>query len=104
MIKFKSYRSENDKLMRITVQGHAGYGEEGTDIVCAAVSTAVWMAFRGIEEQNLAEVRTVEEEALIDCSVSEERSEAADAILNSLILTVYELAKQYPKNIFLLEA
>ncbi|MFR7477837.1 MAG: ribosomal-processing cysteine protease Prp, partial [Acutalibacteraceae bacterium] len=26
-----------------TVKGHAGYSEEGSDIVCAAVSSAVYM-------------------------------------------------------------
>ncbi|MBR3687242.1 MAG: ribosomal-processing cysteine protease Prp [Clostridia bacterium] len=37
MIKTEFSRCEGDWL-RLRIDGHAGYGEEGNDIVCAAVS------------------------------------------------------------------
>ena len=37
MIKAKFSRCE-DGYIRLQIDGHAGYGEEGDDIVCAAVS------------------------------------------------------------------
>ena len=35
---------------RFVVSGHAGYAENGKDIVCASVSSAVQMAINGITE------------------------------------------------------
>ncbi len=101
MIKFAIYRGKGDKVTRLAIKGHSGYAEKGFDIVCAAVSTALWMAIKGIEDQGLAEVSYEQDDAFVDCRLSEQRDSAADAILNSLLLTVNELAKQYKKNIFL---
>ncbi len=102
MIKFGIYRnSESEKITRLVIKGHAGYAEEGYDIVCSAVSTSLWMAIKGIEEQKLAGVAYEQDDAYVDCSLTGEREEAADAILNSLVLTITELAKQYRKNVFI---
>ena len=35
---------------RMTVQGHAGYGEKGKDVVCAAVSALVYALVATLEE------------------------------------------------------
>ena len=35
---------------RVTVQGHAGYGEKGQDVVCAAVSALVYALIGTLEE------------------------------------------------------
>ena len=36
-----TFRMEGDRITGFTVQGHSGYAEEGSDIVCAAVTSAV---------------------------------------------------------------
>ncbi|SFB16464.1 ribosomal-processing cysteine protease Prp [Clostridium frigidicarnis] len=38
MIKAK-FLKKNDKLVAVTLKGHSGYAEEGSDIVCAAATT-----------------------------------------------------------------
>lgn len=101
MIKFGVYRNESGKITRLAIKGHAGYAPSGEDIVCAAASTALWMAIKGIEEQELAGVSYEVDDGFVDCFLTGERKEAADAILNSLMLTMHELAKQYRKNIFI---
>ncbi len=101
MIKFAVYRNKSGKITRLQIKGHAGYAEEGFDIVCAAVSTALWMAIKGIEEQKLAGLSYEEEDGFVDCFLTDEREEAADAILNSLMITIHELARQFKKNIFI---
>ena len=41
---------------RMTVQGHAGYGEKGKDVVCAAVSALVYALIATLEEtENIRE-------------------------------------------------
>lgn len=38
MIKSK-FLLDGDKLIAVTIKGHAGYAEEGSDIVCASATT-----------------------------------------------------------------
>ena len=51
---------DSDRVVReLKLTGHAGYGEEGQDIVCAAVSALVFSAYNSIEtftEDDLREV------------------------------------------------
>ncbi len=101
MIKFAIYRNSDNKISHLCIKGHAGYAEKGFDIVCAAVSTALWMAIKGIEEQELAGVSYEEDDGFVDCFISDGREPSADAILNSLVTTVTELARQYRKNVFI---
>ncbi len=103
MIKFTIDRNSEGKITHLQIKGHAGYAEEGYDIVCSAVSTALWMAMKGIEEQQLAGITYEQDEAFVDCYLTGEREEAADAILNSLLITIFELAKQFKKNIFIVQ-
>ncbi len=97
MIRFLIGRNGEGKITHLQIKGHAGYADEGYDIVCAAVSTSLWMAMKGIEEQGLAGITYEEDDGFVDCYLTGEREEAADAILNSLIITIFELAKQYKK-------
>ena len=36
----------------VTMEGHAGYGKKGSDIVCAAVSTLLYVQVRLLEKQD----------------------------------------------------
>ena len=100
MIKFAIYRSGDGEISRLQIKGHAGYAEKGYDIVCSAVSTALWMAMKGIEEQELAALSYTEEDGFVDCYIGERKAEA-DVILKSLEITILELAKQFKKNVFI---
>ena len=103
MIKFKAVRNDQGKIVRITVKGHSGYAEIGHDIVCAAVSTACQMAVNGIEAQRLSKVSYKVEDGFLDCEISPERDKGADVLLESLMITIYEIAEQYKKYLFITE-
>ena len=36
-----TFSLQEDKILAVDILGHAGYAEEGEDIVCAAISSAV---------------------------------------------------------------
>lgn len=38
-----TFSSQEDKLLSVDILGHAGYADEGEDIVCAAISSAVML-------------------------------------------------------------
>ena len=40
----------DDTIISFELSGHSGAGEEGTDIVCSAISSAVYMAANTIIE------------------------------------------------------
>ncbi|MGM9550650.1 MAG: ribosomal-processing cysteine protease Prp [Clostridia bacterium] len=103
MIKFKVEKSESGKIVSIEVNGHSGYAECGSDIVCAAVSTAVQMTLNGIEEMKLADISYSVNDGYLVCEIPEDREYGADLLLNSLMITIYEIAKQYKKYLFILE-
>ena len=103
MICVKVKRSADGKIVRLEVKGHAGYAECGYDIVCAAVSTACTMAINGIEAQNLAKLTYKESDGFLECDIPEIREKGADVLLDSLMMMIYEIAKQYKKYLFILE-
>ena len=95
MIKFTTVLNTDGSIRRFTVNGHSGFAESGEDIVCAAVSSTVWMTINGIEKQNLARLSYEERDGFVDCIVEEKFSDGADVLLNSLVMFITELSGQY---------
>lgn len=100
--------SPNDRIDGFCSSGHSGYGEEGTDIVCAAISAAVQLAITTIVDVLgvNAKVRVHEEEARITMklpSSCEDSEESVQAILAGLMLTLCSLRDDYPDNIEVME-
>lgn len=98
MIEFKTVKNAEGQIIKFVVSGHSGYGEEGTDIVCASVSSAVWLTVNGIEAQNLGELDYKSSDGFVECTIYN-RKDSADALLKSLELFVLELSGQYKENI-----
>lgn len=95
MIKFTAVLNTEGKITQFTVDGHSGFAESGSDIVCASVSSAVWLTINGIEKQNLAQLSYEERDGFVKCTVSKKYSDGADILLNSLVMFITELAGQY---------
>ena len=103
MIKFTTVKNIDGSIRRITVDGHSGFADSGEDIVCAAVSSTVWMTINGIEKQNLARLSYEDRDGFVDCIVEEKFSDGADVLLNSLVMFVAELSGQYEEFLKLSE-
>lgn len=80
---------------RFTIQGHSGSAEQGQDIVCAAVSSAAYMAVNTITEILGQKVDAEVSDGYMKISLSGS-NEAASDILRGLELHINELAKDYP--------
>ena len=88
--------------------GHSGYGEEGTDIVCASVSAAVNLAITTIVDVMgvKAKVKVKEDEARITLKLPascEDQEETAQTILEGLMLYLCSLRDDYPDYIEVME-
>lgn len=88
------------RVLGFRIRGHAGWGEEGTDIVCAAVSSAAYMAANTITEVLTVtplSLRVEEGEMLLRL---EERDEPiCRTLLAGLRLHLSGLEEQYPAHI-----
>ena len=98
---------QNGRITGFCCQGHGGYGEAGTDVVCAAVSTAVNFAectLNDVLGAN-AKVRVNDEEARVTLTLpaSCEDEEAVQAVLTGMMLTLSALRDEYPDYIEVLE-
>ena len=97
MIKFTTVADTDGKITQFTVDGHSGFAESGADIVCASVSSVVWLTINGIEKQNLAKLSYEERDGFVSCTISEKSGSGADVLLDSLVMFITELESQYKK-------
>ena len=99
--------TEGERITGFSVSGHSGYGEAGTDIVCAAISAIVTMAEATINDVcgAKAKVRVKDEQARITLTLptSCDEEDAVQAVLSGMMLTLLSLREDYPDYIEVLE-
>lgn len=99
--------NENGRITGFCCAGHSGYAEKGTDIVCAAVTSAVRMAETIINDVcgARAKTRVHEQDARITLTLpaSCEEEETVQATLTGLMLTLCQLRDDYPDYIEVME-
>ncbi len=101
MITITVQYTETGHMIGFTTTGHAEYNEEGSDIVCAAVSALTQTALLGLlQYAGPSDVQyTVQKGQL---AVQLKRScQEADIILNTMVLGLEEIARQYDTYVVL---
>ena len=88
----------NNRLTGFEIKGHAMFAESGKDVVCAAVSSAAYMAANTVTEIIGARAKATATDGAMLLEVSEECDKCL-AVLKGFELHVTELSKQYPQNI-----
>lgn len=79
------------------ISGHAGYGTQGNDIVCAAVSSCTMLVCNAVTENFGADAQVRVEENRITMRLNE-RSEAAEQLIAAFYEHLGEISSQY-KNV-----
>ena len=90
-----SFKSRNGALCGFTLSGHAGAGTSGNDIVCAAVSSAAFMAVNTITEILGCDIEAETDDGFMDITLVG-GSPAASDIVSGFKLHIEQLAEQYP--------
>ena len=89
----------SDGFRSVRIAGHSGYSEEGSDIVCAAISAMANYFCNAAESFGAkAEVRTDEEKGILSWKLLAPCSEAV-RLAEALCQEVEELEKQYPRYV-----
>ena len=99
--------NHDGRINGFSVSGHSGYAEEGSDIVCAAVSSAVQFAECTINDVlgNHANVKMNQDEPRITLTLPAacDDEDAVQAVLTGFMLTMCSLRDDYPDYIEVLE-
>ena len=82
----------------IEISGHANYDEFGKDIVCASVSSVIMTAVNSIMNIDNSSISYVDDGNKIIIKKLND-NEIVDKLLNTMILILKDLEKQYKKNI-----
>lgn len=87
-----------------TVCGHSGYADEGSDIVCAYISSACELILNIIVDELCSDVKTniVSENAFIELEIMQTEKNMLNAKLISSVMRGFsrqmkEFSKQFPK-------
>lgn len=99
-----TFRMRGPRITGFRAEGHSGYAEEGSDIVCAAVTSVVRLAectvndVLGLE----APVKVDRGNTVIDLSIPEglgpQQEETCQTLLAAMMVYFTELHTEYPDN------
>ena len=101
MIRVTYYRQYN----RVTVEGHAGSGPEGHDLVCASASALALTLAGNVSYMEAQEaVRNVgikleEGNAEVQCTAYRRYKDSVEQIFRAICVGFELLATKYPENI-----
>lgn len=100
MIKAKFFHSKSGAPTGFNISGHSGYAQNGSDIVCASVSSAAYMVANTITE--IIGVKadiTVDDNGSMVLNIPQGSADKTKDILLGFELHIKSLSEQYPKNV-----
>ncbi len=84
-----------------TFKGHADFDVVGRDIVCSAVSVLFINTFNSIEKFTNDKPSTLQEKDFIKVTFPDSLSDKSKLLLDSMMLGLVEISKNYRENISL---
>ena len=105
MTKVEIFR-KNGNIIGYKASGHSGYSEQGSDIICSAISTSLQMTLIGIQEVLKLKVDFKINDGFLDVdlkNISQDKLTQTNILTEAMAIFLKELAKQYPKYIRLVE-
>ncbi len=98
MTKAIIYKNSQGEIVGFKTKGHAGYAEEGSDIVCAAVSMLVINTINSIDlfTDTKCDVLADEENAVIELTVVSNESKETQVLLKALELGLTQTSAGNP--------
>lgn len=96
MTTIEIFKNPSGQYTGITTTGHANYAEQGSDIVCAAVSGIVQGIALGIDKYSKI---TDFEKKSGRLKIVFYPNDNTEVLIQTLILSISDLEANYPKNI-----
>lgn len=92
------FQIDDNRLTGFEISGHSGFALEGSDIVCAAISSAAIMAANTVTEIIGGKADITENEGYLRFSLIDTDIESVK-VLEGLRLHLMQISEQYPDNI-----
>lgn len=87
----------NKTVSRVLVEGHSGYADNGSDIVCSSISTAMYLTCNIISKlTNKYEINIDENKVFINIKILSDDLYLSK-IMESLLETLEDISSQFPK-------
>ena len=100
MTRVSLFRDPQGRLCGFQCRGHAGYAEEGSDIVCAAVSALSITCCNALESVAKVSPEVTERDGLLTVRVGPERlNHDGEIVLRVFEQGIGDIAASYPKHI-----
>jgi len=92
---------KNGIILGFKVKGHSGFAQEGSDIVCSAISMASQMTLGGLREVLSLDVESVVEDGFLQVRLTDKQANLseAQALLKTFQLACETLVKDYARYI-----
>lgn len=103
MIQATIERDPNGRITGFFLKGHAEAAAYGKDIVCAAVSALAQTAVMGIERHLGRAITLKIADGLLDCRLKEAPDDLTEAILETMVMGLREIALQKRKYVRVIE-
>ena len=88
-------KKRNGNYLEFVSKGHAGYAEEGQDIVCAAVSALIITTVNSLEKFTDDKFDVQENDGFVSIHFRNDLSERGMLLMDSLLLGLTEIAHSY---------
>ncbi len=104
-----SFRMEGDRIVGFCVKGHSGYAEEGSDIVCAAITSAVRLTecavndVLGLEAGVKVRPRSASISLTLPGGLGQTNESTCQTLLTALMVHLTSLREEYPEHILVVE-
>lgn len=101
MVEVEFHEDSCGRLSSFVAEGHAGWAEHGSDVVCAAVSTLLQAAWLGLVEVARVPAEGSRSAGRLTLSWPADACDRADvlAIVATAALSVERLAEQFPDHV-----
>ncbi|MBO2516017.1 MAG: ribosomal-processing cysteine protease Prp [Clostridiales bacterium] len=88
--------SKDGRITGFTCKGHSGYAEEGSDIVCAAVSALTQTAVNALETVAKVTPEVKVKDGSLEARLPDTENHDAQIILQSMVQGLRDISESYP--------
>jgi len=101
MINVDLFKDKQGMITGYKVSGHAGFGEEGNDIICSAVSALTQAPLLGLEKHlKLKPSYAVnQEDGILEAALNSAPNDLTQAIFMTMVYGVESIVRQCPQYV-----
>lgn len=101
MVSVDLFRNEQGMIIGYKVSGHAGFSEEGSDIICSAVSSLTQTPLLGLERHLKLKPSYVvnQKDGILEVALNSAPTDLTEAILQTMVYGLESIVRQCPQYV-----